>query len=230
MNIPKLIKESYQTMTDKGFFACHNCNGNGILGYTITDGLPGGPAIICEHCKGTKIDPDKNIGEVIMLINTELSEAVQAHRNNRFADKFNFDNVIENLKFNSTDNLEKAINILWFETEIKNTFEDEIADVYIRIFTLCGYLKSTDHNIIFSELSDRWSTSVLFKDNLADNLRQICAEILKIQPYAIIQGDINCWLSILREFCEYYNIPIEKYIKAKMAYNKTRPYKHNKKY
>ncbi len=91
--------------------------------------------------KGFYDCPIQNIAEKLMLIVSELSEALEAHRNN---------NLYRYSKY----------------PEVMNCFEYEIADVFIRLADLCGYL----------------------------------------------------------------NIDIEKHIEAKMAYNKTRPVKHGKRY
>ena len=106
---------------------------------------------------------EKNIGELLMLIVSELGEALEAHRCGRFADWDMYDEVMDELKDNPAY---KSLPSDLFNRDIKDTFEDEIADVFIRLFDLCGYLE----------------------------------------------------------------IPIEKHIKAKMTYNRTRPHKHNKEY
>lgn len=53
-------------------------------------------------------DNERNVGETLMLVVTELSEALEAHRINKTG------------------------------YEQKDTFEDEIADTLIRIFDMCG--------------------------------------------------------------------------------------------
>lgn len=79
--------------------------------------------------KGFYDTPNKNIGELLMLVVSELGEALEAHRKNRFA----------NLK-----GLEAGITpsgkILTFEHWVKDTFEDELTDAVIRICDMCGYL------------------------------------------------------------------------------------------
>jgi len=112
---------------------------------------------------------EKNIGELLMLIVSELGEALDAHRSGR----------IYNLKQNGT--LKESIESMWLEQyalydeavedeffveKVKDTFEDELADVVLRVTDLCGLL----------------------------------------------------------------GIDLETHIKAKMRYNATRPYKHNKAY
>lgn len=55
-------------------------------------------------------DNERNVGELLMLTTSELGEALEAHRKGRFGLKQ------------------------------KDTFEDEIADTFIRLFDLCGGL------------------------------------------------------------------------------------------
>jgi NTP pyrophosphatase (non-canonical NTP hydrolase) len=70
-------------------------------------------------------DKERNVGEMLMLIVSELGEALEAHRHDKFA---NFGKPIE------TDFKD------WFEKNIKDSFCDEIADVFIRLGDLCGGL------------------------------------------------------------------------------------------
>lgn len=68
-------------------------------------------------------DNERNVGETLMLIVTELAEALEAHRKNKMAPPTMSMPVI------SKEN---------FEQFYKDTFEDEVADAMIRIFDLCG--------------------------------------------------------------------------------------------
>lgn len=77
---------------------------------------------------------ERNTGELLMLIVSELGEALEAHRYNRFVDV----KKVVNNPLNSFDFPQWKFN---FEACIKDTFEDEIADVFIRLFDLCGYLE-----------------------------------------------------------------------------------------
>lgn len=97
----------------------------------------------------------KNMGETLMLVVTELAEALEAHRNGHHT------NVIKLYEVASVNDFKTA-----FETHIKNSFEDELADVIIRMLDLC----------------------------------------------------------------EGFGIDIETHIRLKLEYNKTREYKHGKKY
>ena len=82
-------------------------------------------------------DREVNIGEKLMLIVSEVSEALEADRKGERADTTVYDQLLDEgytwkdspLSFNHM-----------FEQGIKNTFEDELADVIIRVLDLVGYL------------------------------------------------------------------------------------------
>ena len=79
-------------------------------------------------------DKERNLGEMLMLIVSEVSEAMEADRENRY-----------------TETSISAINgwvhdkdfVPNFKRTVKNTFEDELADVCIRVFDL-AYSKGFD--------------------------------------------------------------------------------------
>ncbi len=75
-------------------------------------------------------DDKENIAEKLMLIVSEISEALEADREDRWC---NDERWIQFEKYNnSPDDLWKAI----FEAYIKDTFQDELADAVIRILDL----------------------------------------------------------------------------------------------
>lgn len=96
-------------------------------------------------------DEKRELGTLLMLIVSEVSEALEADRKGR------------HVNISELTETEKTVG---FKEKIKDTFEDEIADTFIRLFDLVGYL----------------------------------------------------------------NIDIESHINAKLDFNKTRGYKHGKKY
>lgn len=74
-------------------------------------------------------DKERNTGEMLMLVTSELGEAMEAHRKGRFANLQGWAINEKNLSFKEN-----------FELHIKDSFEDEIADAVIRLFDLCGGL------------------------------------------------------------------------------------------
>lgn len=73
-----------------------------------------------------------SIGTRLMLIVSELSEALEADRNNRFAD---LDSFYSLMNYNP-DSFKDS-----FKQTIKDSFEDEMADSVIRILDLCYAMK-----------------------------------------------------------------------------------------
>lgn len=85
-------------------------------------------------------DNERNTGELLMLTTSELGEALEADRAGRYAEASHTD--FEDL-YDLSDDEFKAI----FEKNIKDTFEDEIADAVIRLFDLSAYkgIEITEH-------------------------------------------------------------------------------------
>jgi len=70
-------------------------------------------------------NPNYNIGELLMLITSELGEALESHRKGKFSDWESFFKDV-----NEIGEIES------FKIHIKDTFEDEIADAIIRLLDL----------------------------------------------------------------------------------------------
>jgi NTP pyrophosphatase (non-canonical NTP hydrolase) len=88
-------------------------------------------------------DAERNIGELLMLTVSELSEALEALRKDHYANKSITTDLYNDLIVNSHDEEFILNEEQWkasFENNVKNTFEDEMADVAIRLFDLCGGL------------------------------------------------------------------------------------------
>lgn len=88
-------------------------------------------------------DSEKNIGEMLCLIHSEVSEALEADRGNKY-----YSNVVSEQQWFIKGMADKNYGMTFiddsffqqqFETRVKNTFEDELADVLIRVLDLCAY-------------------------------------------------------------------------------------------
>lgn len=79
-------------------------------------------------------DKEANVGEKLMLIVSEVAEAMEADRKGNFYDK-----EINFVAHNQTNAFFESV----FEQHCKNTFEDELADAVIRILDL-AYSRNID--------------------------------------------------------------------------------------
>lgn len=136
----------------------------------------------------------------IMLIVSEIGEVVEADRKDRHA-KASCAN-----SYYDGEHSEK-----WFDRFVKDTFEDEIADIFIRIFDLMGH-----ENIPFKQYD------MVASRSMHNNLRMI--------TLYIVQGNLSKALCKLMVFCDAMDLAIQPFILAKMKYNEGRPYLHGKRY
>lgn len=145
----------------------------------------------------------------IMLVISELCEAIEAYRKNY---KSNYDNFYEDIK---SIGLRES-----FKKHIKNTIEDELADVYIRLYDYAGAI-----NLDFDDPNNK---SNIIKTNYKSFLEE-CFEVTRI----ISRGNDNIHsicvaLDYLDLLVEHWNISISWHILKKMKYNSGREYKHGK--
>jgi NTP pyrophosphatase (non-canonical NTP hydrolase) len=92
-------------------------------------------------------DNERNVGELLMLITSELGEAMEAHRKGKFANG--------HLMATSYATWKE-----WFEKHYKDTFEDEIADAVIRLLDLSAGLgidleKHINEKVKYNKLRER---------------------------------------------------------------------------
>ena len=167
-------------------------------------------------------DKQRNYGEVIMLIVTELSEAMDAHQKGRFADWKAFLQAVP---------IEDKHYDYVFESTMKDTFEDEIADTIIRLLDFMGKEDvEVNTNFVVNEKS-------FMPINIGEGLLVITERVTEIynlqqEGNPILRNKvIQYTLSYLLEFARR-NIAedISHYIYAKVRYNKNRPFLHGKNY
>lgn len=82
-------------------------------------------------------EKEKNIGEMIALIHSEASEALEADRKGHYYFNTQTADIPADLIIEKSINDEFFKNT--FENLCKNTFEDELADIMIRVMDLAAY-------------------------------------------------------------------------------------------
>lgn len=208
MDFKKYIKEAHGNAVDRGFYDCPKCDGEGYVDWDIIASPnmhPPEKHEICAHCNGTGIDPNRNIGELLMLIVADIGKAATL-----------WDDEIS--KHHCED----------IEFSGLVYFEEKLADVFIRLFDLAGYLKyDIGDDLIPQTHQFQGSVGEFFFCRVIKALGRISVE----KADTTFESDtIRYVIEILLGLCESMNIPIEKHIQAKMAYNRTRPRKHGKRY
>jgi len=86
---------------------------------------------------------ERNKPEMLMLVVSELAEALEALRKDHYASKYAVNSLYQDIQVNLWDDEYNIMEGPWkagFEANIKSSFEDELADVAIRLFDLCGGL------------------------------------------------------------------------------------------
>lgn len=119
----------------------------------------------------------------------------------------------------------------WFKECVKDTVEDELADVVIRI---TSFLAASGHKIESESAFDaleQFTDSDLIHDlplyEIIYNLMQATLNAEeKLEPYVELEGiAYTCF-----ELAEIFDFDLEWHIDAKLTYNKTRSYLHGKAY
>lgn len=93
--------------------------------------------------KGFWEEEKRNIPEALLLIISEVSETTEALRKDQFAPSHVVKDLYHDLELAIGDDEFNFNPGQWketFEKEVKNTFEDEIADTMIRLADLAGGL------------------------------------------------------------------------------------------
>lgn len=160
----------------------------------------------------------------LMLVISELSEAVEADRKGKWAKLA--PEQIEELR-----RLEGAAYAQEFLREVKDTVEDEIADAVIRLLDLLGHLfgvmlpPSGFVERVSGEYDDREPPKML-----TEAIMPIVAETSGL--FSLLRYMVGIFYAIksLEQLCDHLGIDLMSHIEMKLKYNETRPALHGKKY
>lgn len=163
----------------------------------------------------------------LMLIITEIAEAVQADRKDRHADAARFKECMTAIERTGDD---------WFMTafaeHIGGTVECELADVVIRILDFAE-LRGFGFDSVNARV--RW-TYEKYRGNGWDigyTLPMFCYTLVSnIYDWRKpLEYNLSLLLERLLVYCKLNSIDIDFFVEQKMRYNKLRNYKHgNRKY
>lgn len=165
-------------------------------------------------CKHGFHDVERSDEHWLMLVLSEIGEMVEADRKNRRA--FSGDKV--DISGKSYDE--------WFESNIKDTLEDELADVCIRLFDFCGLRRLVPVVVDMHEEFDRLFGGL--------SVSEQCFALSSFVTNAVREPEmanrIGMSLAFCVEFARHHGIDLVWHIERKMSYNEMRPMKHGKKY
>lgn len=172
--------------------------------------------------KGFYQDNEKlNVPERLAGVLTEVGEAISAWEDNDMSDWKLFD-----MAWDGTTGSHSWLGCF---TTIKDTFEDEIADIILRLASLAGKLDIQEYEQLHISFQNHLQQKV---KNVPEWLFHFSTRLENIhivhQLRADTSGAFGLLFGKLWGFCEKQNIDIEKHISAKMIYNKTRPVLHGK--
>lgn len=159
----------------------------------------------------------------MMLVLSEIGEMVEADRKNRHAD----------VAYYTTSS---GMGLASFESLIKDTFEDEMADVVIRLCDFCGSLNVLPQmNDVMVDMSDE------FKDYWGE--KSVCEQCFALSSMVVdierssydaddseMRKRLGSTLSFIFEMANYHGIDLLWHVDRKMEYNESRPLRHGKAY
>lgn len=177
---------------------------------------------------------DTDISTALMLIITEMSEAVQADRKNRHGSIEDYESEIQMGRDFPTA----------YKNALEGTVESEFADIAIRILSLLGWINSKTPIKLKSDniLADEYEIGkIQYKIQNTINKGSIAKDLFRlIGRFSWLIDNESCsWFVsdtiqgiLMRVFAiaHNHNIDLMEHIKLKMKYNESRPYLHGCKY
>lgn len=172
------------------------------------------------YTESTEIETD------LMLIITEMAEAVQADRKNRHGSIEDYESEIQ---------IGRDIPTA-YKNALEGTVESEFADIAIRILSLLGWMNSKNPIKINSNsvLADEYEIGRI---QYKIHRRNIAADLYRLNGKfsSFVDNESSYWFVsknlqniLMRTFAiaHNHNIDLMEYIKLKMQYNEYRPYLH----
>ena len=170
------------------------------------------------------------IETALMLIITEMAEAVQADRHNRHGSIEDYESEIQ-----------MGIDIpTAYKNTLEGTVESEFADIAIRILSLLGWMNSKTTIKLKSDsiIADEYGISkIQFKIQNTINKGSIAKDLYRLNGRLswFVDNESCSWFVsdtlqdiLMRVFAiaHNHNIDLMEHIKLKMQYNESRPYLH----
>lgn len=165
-------------------------------------------------------DVERSDEHWLMLVLSEIGEMVEADRKNRRAERNKMEHVM------SLDAAAKNSFDHYFGLFIKDTLEDELADVCIRLFDFCGLRRLVPTIVDMHDDFERLFGGL----SVSEQCFALSSFITNAVGEPEMANRIGMSLAFCVEFARHHGIDLVWHIERKMEYNETRPMKHGKKY
>lgn len=160
----------------------------------------------------------------MMLVLSEIGEMVEADRKNRHADIACFKTICTESRTTH------------FEKWIKDTFEDEMADVVIRLCDFCGSLGVLPYtNDVMVDMSEEFAKFWGAK-SVCEQCFYLSSMVVDVERASYDADDskmrkrLGSTLSFIFEMANHHCIDLLWHVDRKMEYNESRPLRHGKAY
>lgn len=163
-------------------------------------------------------DEERTFGEIIALVHSEVSEALEDYRNHKGINEVWYENPAGHSWSSQTGEFQKPCGI-----------PSELADICIRIFDIAGKYNWGPRLEGRITVSNTWhEREYNFAEELTDihhDLSQAWISHNKHNEHYAIVNLSHAVLSVM-QMSRKYRIDLEQAILEKMAYNATRPQRH----
>lgn len=179
---------------------------------------------------------------MLLLLNCEVSEAIEADRKGLHATKSAIEMSYLNMKHASAYG-EKKLWVESFSEFLKDTFEMELTDLFIRALDLYGHYQDVDDDIppLQEAMDEVWyGMGGLVWDDEAGNKLYDCPDDLLLYIEGIVTragrsedvpGHLCDIIYLVMYLAKYeYDFDLFKCAELKHAYNQTRERMHGKRY
>lgn len=166
---------------------------------------------------------DRSNAHFMMLVVSEIGEMVEADRKSRRV-KLHGDDLDNTLRFNDFAST--------FECFVKDTLEDELADVVIRICDFLGTRHIEPLILEKTSTSDDWA-KLWGKDSINEQCYGLTKLITRIDEDTSaddISRLLGASLTWCFDFADFHKFDLLWHVEQKMRFNETRSIRHGKNY
>lgn len=174
-------------------------------------------------------EEEKSNAHWLMMVCTEVAEAVQADRKGKYMDDLDKEGLKTVLANDHGGNLFNK----YYSDTIDGKVESELADICIRVFDLMGVcdveekdgLTTFDYEVEYAKQNSFTENAILVTRTIVScNLNPFISE--KAEMFCVLYKNI---LSSVFEWAEALGIDLVHHINLKMRYNESREYNHGNK-